>query len=93
MLPCPPPTPCPAPLAVRAKYTPVPYTEFYNDAVNNEDFNLKEDFRRWKSVSLRRVCNQQRLQQAQQLNCALAQPCVPSSQPAVPLQASGQLVH
>lgn len=29
----------------------VPFSEFYNDAVNNEDFNLKEDFRRWKSVS------------------------------------------
>jgi hypothetical protein len=25
--------------------------QFYNDAVNNEDFNLKEDFRRWRSVS------------------------------------------
>lgn len=24
------------------------FTMFYNDAVNNEDFNLKEDYRRWK---------------------------------------------
>jgi hypothetical protein len=24
--------------------------EFYNDALNNEDFNVKEDFRRWKVV-------------------------------------------
>lgn len=37
-------------LASRASTAPVPYEEFYNDAVNNEDFNLKEDFRRWKSV-------------------------------------------
>lgn len=28
----------------------VPFSEFYNDAVNNEDFNIKEDFRRWKAV-------------------------------------------
>ncbi|MEW5298074.1 MAG: hypothetical protein WDW36_001235 [Sanguina aurantia] len=27
----------------------VPFSEFYNDAVNNEDFNIKEDFRRWKA--------------------------------------------
>jgi hypothetical protein len=27
------------------------YSDFYNDAVNNEDFNVKEDFRRWKTVS------------------------------------------
>jgi hypothetical protein len=27
------------------------WLQFYNDAVNNEDFNLKEDFRRWRSVS------------------------------------------
>lgn len=27
----------------------VNFTEFYNDAVNNEDFNIKEDFRRWKN--------------------------------------------
>jgi len=26
----------------------VAYTEFYNDAVNNDDFNLKEDYYRWK---------------------------------------------
>jgi len=38
-------------LASRANTLPVPYAEFYNDAVNNEDFNLKEDFRRWKSPS------------------------------------------
>ncbi len=23
------------------------YVDFYNSAVNNEDFNIKEDFRRW----------------------------------------------
>eukprot|EP00195_Chlamydomonas_chlamydogama_P006855 CAMPEP_0202911740 /NCGR_PEP_ID=MMETSP1392-20130828/55763_1 /ASSEMBLY_ACC=CAM_ASM_000868 /TAXON_ID=225041 /ORGANISM="Chlamydomonas chlamydogama, Strain SAG 11-48b" /LENGTH=556 /DNA_ID=CAMNT_0049602365 /DNA_START=33 /DNA_END=1703 /DNA_ORIENTATION=- len=27
----------------------LPYSEFYNDAVNNEDFNIKEDFRRWRA--------------------------------------------
>ena len=27
----------------------IPFQDFYNDAVNNEDFNLKEDFRRWKN--------------------------------------------
>jgi len=26
----------------------VSFTEFYNDAVNNEDFNIREDYRRWK---------------------------------------------
>ena len=25
----------------------LPLSEFYNDAVNNEDFNIKEDFRRY----------------------------------------------
>lgn len=30
----------------------VELSEFYNDAVNNEDFNVKEDFRRWKNVSM-----------------------------------------
>ncbi|KAL6756665.1 hypothetical protein V8C86DRAFT_2644732 [Haematococcus lacustris] len=35
-------------LATRRRM-PVPFAEFYNDAVNNEDFNLKEDFRRWKT--------------------------------------------
>eukprot|EP00877_Chromochloris_zofingiensis_P010517 jgi/Chrzof1/5719/Cz16g12280.t1 len=29
----------------------VELSEFYNDAVNNEDFNVKEDFRRWKNPS------------------------------------------
>jgi hypothetical protein len=28
------------------------HSEFYNDALNNEDFNVKEDFRRWKMVGL-----------------------------------------
>ena len=26
----------------------LPYTDFYNDAVNCDDFNVKEDYRRWK---------------------------------------------
>jgi hypothetical protein len=26
----------------------VEYTEFYNDAVNADEFNLKEDYYRWK---------------------------------------------
>eukprot|EP00854_Cymbomonas_tetramitiformis_P005952 gene5952-7156_t len=30
------------------KCTRISYTEFYNDAVNNEEFNIKEDYRRWK---------------------------------------------
>jgi len=38
-------------LSSRANTSPVCFKEFYNDAVNNDDFNLKEDFRRWKSVS------------------------------------------
>jgi len=29
----------------------VPFTAFYNDAVNNGDFNIAEDYRRWKSSS------------------------------------------
>ncbi|GAX73417.1 hypothetical protein CEUSTIGMA_g869.t1 [Chlamydomonas eustigma] len=32
-----------------ASLAPLPFSEFYNDAVNNEDFNIKEDFRRWKA--------------------------------------------
>ena len=32
------------------------YQEFYNDAVNNEDFNIKEDFRRWIQVRVLEVC-------------------------------------
>ena len=27
----------------------VPYTHFYNEAVNRTDFNIKEDYKRWKS--------------------------------------------
>jgi hypothetical protein len=30
----------------------VPFAEFYNGAINAEDFNVQEDFRRWKSVRL-----------------------------------------
>jgi len=25
---------------------------FYNDAVNEPDFNIKEDYKRWKAVSV-----------------------------------------
>ncbi|KAG2488735.1 hypothetical protein HYH03_012734 [Edaphochlamys debaryana] len=31
-----------------AGYRPLEPSAFYNDAVNHEDFNLKEDFRKWK---------------------------------------------
>lgn len=50
--PTPPPrAPVLLPLHAPPALLPVPYTEFYNDAVNADDFNLKEDVRRWKSVS------------------------------------------
>lgn len=29
--------------------------DFYNDAVNNDEFNVKEDLRRWKHVRVRVV--------------------------------------
>ena len=31
------------------------FKDFYNDAVNNDDFNLKEDYHRWKDPT-RSVC-------------------------------------
>ena len=34
-----------------AGWRPLEPAAFYNDAINHEDFNLKEDFRKWKHVS------------------------------------------
>jgi hypothetical protein len=31
-----------------AKCKVLSYLDFYNDAVNNDEFNIKEDYRRWK---------------------------------------------
>lgn len=42
---------CPGPLATQAneRSGAIPFSLFYNDAVNSDDFNIVEDYRRWKS--------------------------------------------
>jgi hypothetical protein len=37
--------------ASRTRGDTLPLADFYNDAVNEPDFNIKEDYKRWTSVS------------------------------------------
>ena len=53
---CPPPPP-PSLLSLLAEANNrsgvLHYSEYYNDAVNNEDFNIREDYKRWKRDTVR----------------------------------------